>query len=343
LSCSSGAILHNLGLLMTQTNTSSTRPEINKPIGNIAAGHPHRRRRYERRSTLGYAHRQLGKNPATLDFTDLDATFIAAFLNHLVQERGNSVATCNARLAAIHSLFTFAALRHPEHADVIGRVLAIPQRRHDVTIVSYLTRPETDALLAAPDRATRLGRRDHALLLLAVQTGLRISELTGLNCADVVLRTGAHVRCTGKGRKQRATPMTRPTARLLAGWLRERNGQPADPLFPTRHGARLSTDAVSDLLAKHVTTATARSPSLATKQVTMRTLRHTCAMNLLRAGVDIATIALWLGHTGTKATQIYLHADLAVKEEALARTAPPGTTTTRFRPTDQLLAFLESL
>lgn len=295
------------------------------------------------RLLLGYAHRHLNKSPATLDFTDLDATFIATFLDHLAHERGNSVATCNARLAAIHSLFTFAALRHPEHADLIGRVLAVPHRRHDTTIVSYLTRPETDALLAAPDRTTQLGRRDHALLALAVQTGLRVSELTGLTCIDVALGAGAHVRCTGKGRKQRATPLTRPTARLLAVWLRERNGQPADPLFPTRNGGRLSTDAVSDLLAKHVATASTRSQSLATKHVTPHTLRHTCAMNLLQSGVDTATIALWLGHAGTKATQIYLHADLTMKEEALARTAPQGSTTARFRPTDQLLVFLENL
>ncbi|HEX2809164.1 MAG TPA: tyrosine-type recombinase/integrase, partial [Kineosporiaceae bacterium] len=273
------------------------------------------------RLLLGYAHRQLGKAPAALDFTDLDATFITGFLDHLAHERGNSVATCNARLAAIHSLFTFAALRHPEHADLIGRVLAIPHRHHDVTIVSYLTRPETDALLSAPDRTTGLGRRDHTLLVTAVQTGLRVSELTGLTCADVTLGAGAHVRCTGKGRKERATPLTRPTARLLAGWLRERAGQPTDPLFPARTGGRLSTDAISDLLAKHVASAARRCPSLTAKHVTPHTLRHTCAMNLLQAGVDTATIALWLGHAGTKATQIYLHADLAVKEAALARTA----------------------
>jgi site-specific recombinase XerD len=257
----------------------------------------------------------------------------------LHRERGNSGATRNTRLAAIHSMFTFAALRHPEHADLIGRVLTIPHRRNDVTIVSFLTRPETEALIAAPDRITMLGRRDHALLVVAVQTGLRVSELTGLTCADVTIGSGAHVRCTGKGRRERATPLTRATARLLTGWLRERACQPTDPLFPTRAGGRLSTDAVSDLLAKHVATATRRCPSLAAKHVTPHTLRHTAAMNLLQAGVDTATIALWLGHAGTKATQIYLHADLTVKEEALARTAPPGTTTARFRPSDHLLAF----
>lgn len=292
---------------------------------------------------LRFAHQQLGKPPAMLEFTDVDASLVGAFLDHLETERGNCAATRNNRLAAVHSLFSYAALRCPEHSATIGRVLAIPAKRTDTTIVSFLTNDEVDALLASPDRATRPGRRDHLLLLVAVQTGLRVSELTGLNCGDVTLGTGANLQCRGKGRKQRATPMTRPTARVVRDWLTERRGEPTDPLFPNRAGGRLSPDAVADLLTKHVTTAARRCPSLKAKRVSPHTLRHTAAMTLLRAGVDTSTIALWLGHTGTKATHVYLHADLALKEAAPARTAPPAVGRARYHPPDQLLAFLESL
>jgi integrase/recombinase XerD len=230
-----------------------------------------------------------------------------------------------------------------EHAATIGRVLAIPPKRTDTTIVCFLTEDEVAALLASPDRATRPGRRDHVLLLVAVQTGLRVSELTGLTCGDVTLGAGANLRCRGKGRRQRATPLTRPAARVLHDWLTEHRGEPTDPLFPNRAGGRLSPDAVADLLAKHVTTAAGRCPSLKTKRISPHTLRHTAAMTLLRAGVDTSTIALWLGHAGTKATQVYLHADLTLKEAALARTAPPAVGRARYHPPDQLLAFLESL
>ena len=292
---------------------------------------------------LRYAHKHLGKPPSRLDFTDLDAPLIGAFLAHLEAERGNSITTRNNRLAALHSLFSYAALHCPEHAALISRVLAIPSKRADTTLVSFLTPAETAALLAAPDRGSWLGRRDHALLLVAVQTGLRVSELTGLDRGDVTLGTGANVRCRGKGRKERRTPLTRATARIVADWLSERNDKPAGPLFPSRTGGKLSTDAVTDLLARHVTAAARQCPSLGAKKVTPHTLRHTAAMNLLHAGVDTSTIALWLGHAGTKATQVYLHADLALKETALARTCPPGTGRVRYQPPDRLLAFLESL
>jgi integrase/recombinase XerD len=292
---------------------------------------------------LRYALERLGKPPSRLDFTDLDAPFIGAFLRYLEAERGNSIATRNNRLAAIHSLFSYAALRCPEHAALTSRVLAIPSKRADTTLVSFLTPAETAALLAAPDRATWIGRRDHVLLLVAVQTGLRVSELTGVNCGDVALGAGANLRCHGKGRKQRCTPLTRATAQILADWLRERDSQPADPLFPARTGGRLSTDAVADLLARHAPSAARQCPSLSRKKITPHTLRHTAAMNLLHAGVDTSTIALWLGHAGTNATQVYLHADLALKEAALARTAPPDARRVRYRPPDHLLAFLEGL
>jgi integrase/recombinase XerD len=283
------------------------------------------------------------KAPSALTVADLDAATVGAFLDHLETERHNSVATRNTRLIAIHSLFRHAALVCPDDADTVRRVLAIPAKRTDTTIVTYLTRAETDALLAAPDRHSDLGRRDHALILVGVQTGLRVSELTGLTWADVTFGVGAHLHTTGKGRKQRATPLQPATARLLRAWSQDRHAQADDPLFATRPGRPLSTDTVADLLDRHTTTAAVVCPSLAAKRVTPHTLRHTCAMNLLWAGVDIATIALWLGHANTQATQIYLHADLQLKEAALARTAPRPQDRRRYQPTDSLLAYLESL
>jgi len=278
-----------------------------------------------------------------LDLGELDAPLIGSFLDHLEHKRGNSPRTRNARLAAIHSLFRYAALRHPEHAEVIARVLAIPPKRFDKALVTWLTGPEIDALLAAADRSTWTGRRDHALILLAAQTGLRVSELTGLTIGDIHLGAGAHVSCTGKGRKQRITPLTTGTVTVLRAWLAERGGQPGQALFPTRTGGRLSRDAVERRIAKHTTTAAARCPSLNAKTVTAHTLRHTAAMRLLHAGTDTSVIALWLGHEQAETTQIYLHADLALKERALARTKPPDVKPGRFRPPDKLLAFLEAL
>lgn len=251
--------------------------------------------------------------------------------------------TRNARLAAIRSLFRYAALRHPEHADLIGRVLAIPPKRFERSLVTFLTEPEVDALLAAPDRTSWAGRRDRALLLLAVQTGLRVSELIGLICADVHLGSGAHVSCRGKGRKQRITPLTAGTVAVLRVWLAERAGAPRDPLFPTRTGTPLSRDAVERRLTKYTAIAAAGCPSLRAKRVTAHVLRHTAAMRLLQAGVDTSVIALWLGHEQVETTQIYLHADLTLKERALARTAPPDTKPGRYRPSDAILAFLDGL
>ena len=295
------------------------------------------------RLLLHHAQHELGKAPSALAVTDIDAAFVGGFLNHLEAERGNSVTTRNARLAAIHSLFRYAALRCPEHTLLIQRVLAIPTARHITTDVCYLTHAETDALLAAPDRTSLLGRRDHLILLVAAQTGLRVSELTALTCADAELGAGPHLRCTGKGRKQRCTPLTKSTARLLRQWITERRAAPTDPLFPARFGGHLSRDAIADLLAKYLPIAAADCPTLASKNITPHTLRHTAAMDLLTAGVDTSTIALWLGHASTKATDIYLHADMALKEKALARTAPRTQDAKRYRPTDSLLAFLENV
>jgi site-specific recombinase XerD len=295
------------------------------------------------RLLLAFAAKQLHRQPCELDIGDLDAPLIGAFLTHLETDRGNSVKTRNARLAAIHSLYRYAALRHPEHAQDIQRVLAIPPKRTDRALVTFLDQAEIDALLQAPDRSTWTGRRDHALLLTAIQTGLRASELTGLNCDDVHLATGAHVSCRGKGRKQRITPLTAVTVAVLRVWLDERARRPGSPLFPTQHGRRLSRDGLQRRLAKHLTTAARSCPTLRDKNVTPHTLRHTAAMQLLHAGIDPTVIALWLGHERVDTTQIYLHADLALKERALARTKPPNAKPGRYRPPDKLLAFLEAL
>jgi integrase/recombinase XerD len=295
------------------------------------------------RLLLEFAAKRTGKQPSVLGIDDLDAPLIGAFLDHLERKRSNSVRTRNARLAAIRSLFRYAALRHPEHAATIERVLAIPPKRFERALVTFLTEPELDALLAAPDRTTWTGRRDHALLLLAAQTGLRVSELTALSRADLQLGPGPHVTCLGKGRKQRITPLTAPTVAVLRAWLTERAGPPGDPLFPTATGRPLSRDAIERRLAKHAAAAAATCPSIAAKKVTAHVLRHTAAMRLLHAGVDTSVIALWLGHEQVDTTQIYLHADLALKERALARTTPLNGKPGRYQPPDTLLAFLEAL
>jgi site-specific recombinase XerD len=295
------------------------------------------------RLLLAFAQQRTGTQPSKLELQDLDATVIAAFLDHLETDRGNSPRTRNARLAAIHSMFRYATLRHPEHADLIAHVLAVPTKRFDRVIVTYLTGEEVDALLAAPDQGRWIGRRDHALLTVAIQTGTRVAELTALCCHDVHLGTGAHIQISGKGRKQRATPLTKHTTTVLRQWTQERRGQPHQPLFPTSRGRPLSRDAVALLVTKHAGAAARKCPTLTAKNVTPHTLRHSAAMNLLHAGVDSTVIALWLGHESVEATQIYLHADMEIKERALARTTPPNSQPGRYRPPDQLLAFLEAL
>lgn len=292
---------------------------------------------------LGFVHDRTGKAPTQLDWADPDATVVAAFLNHLENERHNSVRTRNVRLTAIRSLFTYAALRHPEHALLIQRVLAIPPKRFDRRIVSFLTPAEVDALIAAPDQARWEGRRDRAMMLLAVQTGLGVFELIGLNCGDLTLGAGANVCCEGKGRKQRAVPLTAPVEAVLRAWLAERAGLPADPLFPSRSGRRLTRDAVALRVRTHAATATTRCPSLRGKAIHPHVLRHTCAMSLLQAGVDTTVIALWLGHAGVRSTDAYVHADITIKEKALALTTPASARPGRYRPPDKVLAFLENL
>jgi integrase/recombinase XerD len=308
-----------------------------------ASGHTITGYRDTFRLLLRFAATKTAKTPSALNIADLDAALIVEFLDHLEADRHNTVRTRNWRLAAIHSLFGYAALHHPEDAAVIQRVLAVPAKRRDRGPVTWLTDPEVDALLAAPDRDTWTGRRDHTMLVLAIQTGLRISELIGLSHGDVNLKAGPHVRCMGKGRKERATPLTRLTVAVLHEWLSEQHGEAHDPLFPTRTAGCLSPDAIEHRLAVHLVAACKTCPSLRAKHVTMHTLRHTCAMRLLHAGVDIAIIALWLGHEQIATAQIYLHADMAQKERAIARVTPPGTAPGRYQPTDQLLAFLDAL
>jgi integrase/recombinase XerD len=295
------------------------------------------------RLLLAFATEKTGKQPCELDLDDLDAPLIGAFLTHLEQDRGNTARTRNARLAAIHSLHKYAALRHPEHLATIGRVMAIPFKRHQQGEVSYLTLEEVKALLAAPDRSTWLGRRDHALLLLAIQTGVRVTELATLRNRDMSLSTGAHIKVQGKGRKRRTATLTRETVAVLRQWLKERQGQPEHPLFPTRQGRPLTRYGIGILLSKHAATAATACPSLNGKRVTPHTLRHTNAMLLRAGGIDIATIALWLGHESIKTTYIYQQADPALKEQAIARLAPLGTKPGRYRPSDTLLAFLDGL
>jgi site-specific recombinase XerD len=295
------------------------------------------------RLLLHYTTERTGRAPAALDIADLDAPLVSGFLDHLQSERGNTARTRNARLAAIHSLFRFAALTHPEHAESIARVLAIPPKRFERTLVTYLSEAELDALLGACDLSAWTGRRDHALLLLAAQTGLRISELIGLTPADLHLGAGAHVACHGKGRKTRITPLTTATVTVLRDWLGEQRGKPGISLFPTRRGKPLSRDAIERRISHYATKAAAACPTLHGKQVTAHTLRHTTAMRLLHAGNDTSVIALWLGHESTDTTEIYLHADMQLKEKALARTRPPNGRTGRYQPSDTLIAWLEAL
>jgi integrase/recombinase XerD len=295
------------------------------------------------RLLLRFAAVRLGRAPSRLELADLDTAFLCEFLEHLERERGNCPRSRNARLAALHAFFRYVAFTAPAHALLCQQVLAIPSKRFERGIVEFLDEKEMEALLDAPDPASWIGRRDRALLLLAVQTGLRVSELTALRRQDVTFGTGAHVRCNGKGRKLRCTPLRRDVARVLEAWLRECQPGTDTPVFPSLRGGRMSEDAVERLVAKHVATARRRCPSLGSKRVTPHTLRHTAAMRLLQAGVDRSVIALWLGHESIETTQMYLHADLRLKERALARTAYSPRAVGRFRPGDVLLGFLEGL
>lgn len=296
------------------------------------------------RLLLTYAHQRHKVTPARLDVEHLDDRTITGFLDMLEGDRNVSVATRNARLAAIHSLFTYASFRHPEHAELIARVLAIPAKTTGRVQVTYLHDDEVDALLAAPNRDTWTGQRDHAWLLLMITTGIRVGELVGLRKSDLATGRPAHIVVTGKGRKQRITPLDKSTTATLTAWARANPAVADTALFPARGRARpMSSDAVAQRVALHLSNAAAEVRSLRTKNVTPHTLRHTCAMRMLASGIDITTIALWLGHESPASTRHYLHADLELKQRALDRTSPPRTRPGRYTPTDKILAFLEGL
>lgn len=291
-----------------------------------------------------FTEKRLHKPPSRLTLEEIDAPLVAAFLNDLEKSRSISPRSRNLRLTAIRSFFRYAAYESPAHSAQIQRVLAIPGKRYDRVQVHFLSRAELDALLGAPELETWSGRRDHALLMVAVQTGLRLSELTGLKRQDVMVDTGAHVRCTGKGRKERCTPLTKQTRAVLKNWLNEPQKTHTEMLFPNARGGRLSGDGVRYILAKHIVTASKTCPSLLRKKVTPHVLRHTMAMELLQAGVDRAVIALWLGHESVETTQVYLDANLALKEEILAKVrSPNGKNPGRYKPPDSILAFLNGL
>jgi len=295
------------------------------------------------RLLIRYASDRLKKAPSDLSLEDLDPSLVIDFLDHLEVGRGNMTGTRNNRLAAIRSFFRYVAMSEPAHVLRSQRILAIPQKRSRKTTIEFLQREEVEALVAAPDPATWLGRRDRTLLLLMVQTGLRVSELTSLRGDSVVLGAGAHVRCEGKGRKSRCTPLRRDAVTALSAWLDEQRPGPEAPLFPSSRGGRMSTDAVERLVAKYARVASSQCPSIAEKNVTPHTLRHSAAMALRERGVDLSVIALWLGHESVETTQMYLHADVRLKEQALARTAPIGGKVRRFKPREDILAYLESL
>jgi integrase/recombinase XerD len=292
---------------------------------------------------LAYARKKLRKMPSEIALSDFDTPFLGAFLDHLEQERGSSARSRNVRLAAIHSFFRYVALHSPEHSALAQRVLAMPSKRYLRRPVAFLDSDEVAALLAAPDLGTWVGRRDRAMLLLAVRTGLRAAELLGLRCRDIVLGPAAYVQCQGKGRKLRNTPIRKDTTAVLRAWLAERKGNPSDPAFPTIAGTPLSHDALQYLLNKHLSVACRQCPSLADKRITPHVLRHTLAMELLHHGVDRAVIALWLGHESIETTAIYLQADMKLKEQALAKTDAAEARLRRYKPDDQLLAFLKTL
>jgi len=295
------------------------------------------------RILLPFVKSRTGIEPAALRVSDIDTPIVLAFLDHLEQKRGNSVRSRNIRLAAIRSLFRFIALRDPDSVGVATRIMAIPRKREDKKLVGYLTREEMEALLAAPDRTLWAGRRDHALLLTMYNSGARVSELASLQSNQVRLGPSTFLMLHGKGRKERTVPLWPNTARVLRAWLQEPRATPSEIAFPNMRGAALTRDGVDYLVKKAARKAAAKCPTLATKPVSSHIIRHATGVHLLQSGVDIETIALWLGHESIETTHIYVEADLATKEKALQKLDPVGVPTPRYKPDDALLAFLNSL
>lgn len=295
------------------------------------------------RLLLKFVTNQAKRPPSKLTIEDLGPEVIEKFLLYLERDRGNTVRTRNTRLAALHAFFLFVSIQEPTLGLQCQRILAIPTKRYEQATVEFLTENEATAVIAAPDTQTWIGSRDRALLLLAFQTGLRNSEIRSLTRQDLVFGTGAHVRCFGKGRKMRCTPLRPDVVTIIKAWLGHHPGQNTDPVFPSSRGGQMSSDALQKLVARHVATASVKCQSLKEKKVTPHTLRHAAAMSLLIHGVDLSVIALWLGHESTETTQIYLHADMGLKEKALAHTNPSGAVPARYKPADSLLRFLEQL
>jgi site-specific recombinase XerD len=292
---------------------------------------------------LRFIEKHRGKTPSRLELSDVDAPLVAEFLEWMETERKVSARTRNSRLMAIRSFFRYVALEAPTHSGQIQRVLAIPSQRQTKPLVTFFTRPEVEALLAAPDRSTWSGRRDHVYLLLALQTGMRLSEMTALQLQDMNLESGAHVRVIGKGRKERIIPITKQTVAVLKSWIKELADMGTNTLFPSIRGGRLGADGVQHMLKRYIKAAAQTCPGLNRKHVSPHSTRHTLAMSLLFAGVDRAMIALWLGHESVETTQMYLHANLQLKEEMLSKAALVEGKKGRYHPDDQLLAFLKGL
>jgi len=286
---------------------------------------------------------QTGVEPSALRLTDVDAPAVLSFLTYLEQQRGNSVRSRNIRLSAIRSFFRLVALRDPDSLGIVTRVLAIPMKRADRKLIGYLTRAEIQALLAAPERSQWGGRRDHALLLTLYNSGARVSEITTLRRAQVCFGPSTFLQLIGKGRKERTIPLWPETAQVLKAWFVELGGAAGLMAFPNARGKALSREGVDYLLKHAIQRAIPACPSLATKNITPHVIRHSTAMHLLQAGVDIATIALWLGHESIETTHMYLQADLAMKEKALEKLDPIEGRWKRFQADDPLLTFLTSL
>jgi integrase/recombinase XerD len=295
------------------------------------------------RLLLKYTTDRIGRQPTELQVGDIDADLIGGFLTFVETNRGNGARSRNTRLSAIRSFFSYVAVNEPQLLHHCQKVLAMPSKRYEKRTIDYLTHAEIEALIGAADLATRSGRRDRMLLLLALQTGLRVSELINLTCGDIELDAGAHVRCMGKGRKERSTPLRKDCAQALRVWLSERGGADNEPLFVSNRDDWLSRDAVERIVRKHVELASVTCSTLKGKRVTPHVLRHSAAMQLLQNGVDRTVIALWLGHESVESTQMYVHADIEMKEKAMAETQPIALSAGRYRPSDDLLTFLEGL